>query len=310
MPALGAFSHGEIFFILQEEAEMSLQDYLNGPRPGHSNSKFETPELWKQVAGIAEALSILHKANETTKKIAYHRDLKPANILIHRGILKLADFGLLEWEPDRSGTDSSSPGVVHGLITGYYAAPGKGGKYRSMDDIWSLAAIMSELATFEVQGILGLKNYRKDRVGDFAGQSSSDTQKFWLENNQGIKSVKQSVIKKHNELADCAKAGHSPLYTLNLNDFQKRFYNREFFALIDSMLRYNQRSNRSTLQVPENQATIAPGAREIYDRIMELVKTAYQTPLPINPSIPVPDIWEYTRAGKLKHDSGDPHCRL
>ncbi|KAJ5020983.1 kinase-like domain-containing protein, partial [Bipolaris maydis] len=117
MPALGAYWHGSYFFILQEEAEQSLHDYLKDP-----SDTFEPQELWTQMQGIAEGLSMLHNLYKDTK-IAYHQDLKPANILIVKRKLKIADFGLLELRPVALPGDTDMTGIPNNHVTGFYAAP-------------------------------------------------------------------------------------------------------------------------------------------------------------------------------------------
>lgn len=67
-----------------------------------------------------------------------HRDLKPDNILIHSGILKLADFGFckpLENQEDTTGTMLGSP---------IYMAPEilRGETYTIKADIWSLGVVL------------------------------------------------------------------------------------------------------------------------------------------------------------------------
>lgn len=117
MVALGAYWHSSHFFILQEEAEQSLHDYLKDP-----SNAFESQELWTQMQGIAEGLSTLHKLYKGTK-IAYHQDLKPENILTVKRKLNIADFGLLELKPITLPGDTDMTGIPNNHVTGFYAAP-------------------------------------------------------------------------------------------------------------------------------------------------------------------------------------------
>jgi len=70
-----------------------------------------------------------------------HRDLKPANILLHNGILKIADFGFckpLEDQLDLTKTMVGSP---------IYMAPEilKGDNYNMKADIWSMGVVLFEM---------------------------------------------------------------------------------------------------------------------------------------------------------------------
>jgi serine/threonine-protein kinase ULK/ATG1 len=70
-----------------------------------------------------------------------HRDIKPSNILLHNGIIKLANFGFykrLEDERDLSKPMLSSP---------IYTAPEilKGDAYTMKADIWSLGAVLYQM---------------------------------------------------------------------------------------------------------------------------------------------------------------------
>lgn len=114
MVALSAYWHGQTFFILLEEADHSLHDYLKG-----AGDEFASDELWRQMTGLADGLATLHKLYDGTK-IAYHQDLKPANILVVKRTLKIADFGLLEFKPVPSLDETGSTGVPNVHNTGYY----------------------------------------------------------------------------------------------------------------------------------------------------------------------------------------------
>lgn len=256
MPALGAYWHGDIFFILQEEADMSLHDYLSNGR----GDTYQPQELWKQVRGLAEGLNTLHRLYQGSK-IAYHQDLKPANILIVKGTLKIADFGLLEFKPVLID-DSGSTGVLRSHNKGYYAPP-RQGPYTRNDDIWSFACIISELATADIQGRDEIARYREARISN--GQATSDTPAFFLG-----KKIKNSVLDKHTHLQRIVQTHHSVDDDIP-DSFRRNFYNAEFFTLLNSMLRHGDSSGH-LLAVPSQE--IVPDAGKVADTLTFLRKAA------------------------------------
>eukprot|EP01017_Pseudomicrothorax_dubius_P047251 TRINITY_DN8458_c0_g1_i1.p1 TRINITY_DN8458_c0_g1~~TRINITY_DN8458_c0_g1_i1.p1 ORF type:complete len:549 (+),score=107.64 TRINITY_DN8458_c0_g1_i1:94-1740(+) len=98
--------------------------------------------IYKRTKGMTEAevfniLRQLLKAFETLQRHKIvHRDLKLQNILLHHGVLKLADFGFsrLCEETERMNTLVGSP---------LYTAPQilKGERYTSKCDIWSIGVL-------------------------------------------------------------------------------------------------------------------------------------------------------------------------
>jgi serine/threonine protein kinase len=222
MVALGAYQHGDQFFILQEEAEQSLHDYLKEDR-----DQMKSDRLWKQVMGIADGLATLHKCYKGLK-IAYHQDLKPANILIVNGVFKIADFGLLVFKPVSSLDDTGSTGVPNAHNTGVYAAP-RQGNYTRDSDIWSLGCIISELATFDIQGRDEVKSYKEARTAD--GQSGKDFPRFFYGQT---KVVKKSVIERHSLLFSWVQSNVPENGNTDQTQFRKGFYTKDFFDLLNS----------------------------------------------------------------------------
>ncbi|PQE07969.1 kinase domain-containing protein [Rutstroemia sp. NJR-2017a WRK4] len=262
MPALGAYWHGDIFFILQEEADMSLHDYLSRGE----GEIYKSNDLWRQVQGLAEGINTLHNLYQGTK-IAYHQDLKPANILIVRGVMKIADFGLLEFKPvlpDEPG----STGVVSSHNTGYYAPP-RQGHYTRKDDIWSLACIISELATADIQGRDEIPKYRAARIA--SGQRGRDTPAFFLGT-----SVKNQVLDKHRQLQRMIQVQEPTGQDETTSVFQRKFYTAAFFALLNSMFRHDD-SSGSLLAVPGQ--VLIPDAGKVAETLETFRKEAMSTPL-------------------------------
>jgi serine/threonine protein kinase len=166
--------------------------------------------------------------------------LKPANILIVKRKLKIADFGLLEFKPVTLPGDTDSTGIPNNHNTGYYAAPRRG-RYTRDCDIWSLGCIMSEIATCDIQGREGVSEYKKARMAD--GASGRDTPRFFYGQD-----VKGAVLRRHTQLHDFVQSA-MPTDGNSTMQFQKRFYNEEFFELLNRMFR----QDRMPVNLPEIQ---------------------------------------------------------
>jgi serine/threonine protein kinase len=259
MVALGAYWHGSYFFILQEEAEQSLHDYLKEP-----DDRFESQELWTQMQGIAEGLNTLHKLYEGTK-IAYHQDLKPANILIVKRKFKIADFGLLELKPVTLPGDTDMTGIPNNHVTGFYAAP-RQARYTRECDIWSLGCIMSEVATFDIYGPEGVSRYKSARMAD--GASGHDPPRFYRGQD-----VKESVLLMHTQLYDHVQSAVSNDGNATAQ-FQRAFYNKEFFGLLDKMFK-RDRVSAGLLDVPDD--GISSDAMHIVKTLEKLRKEVLPT---------------------------------
>lgn len=257
MAVLGAYWHGNHFFILQEAAEQSLHDYLKG-----EGDIFKSEELWKQMKGISHGLATLHKLYKGTK-IAYHQDLKPANILIVKRMLKIADFGLLEFKPVSLDDETGSTGIPNAHNAGYYAAP-RQGNYTRDSDMWSLGCIMSELATFDVQGPDEVKSYREARISN--SPSGKDIPRFFYGRN-----VKDAVLKRHGSIFDRVQSQECTDGNTASKQFQKKFYTKEFFSLLNGMFKQTQDSMIS-FEI-SNQASV-PNADFVAETIERLLREA------------------------------------
>ena len=115
-----------------------VYEYCNG-------GTLETYISKKKHLSEKEALSffqqIIHGFKSLFINKVLHRDLKPANILLHNGIIKIADFGFckpLEDQFDLTKTMVGSP---------IYMAPEilKGEIYNTKADIWSMGVVLFEM---------------------------------------------------------------------------------------------------------------------------------------------------------------------
>ena len=107
----------------------TLEDYINKKK---KLSEQEGLYFFEQIINGFKSL-FLNKV--------LHRDLKPANILLHNGIIKIADFGFckpLENNFDLTQTMVGSP---------IYMAPEilKGDEYNIKADIWSMGVVLFEM---------------------------------------------------------------------------------------------------------------------------------------------------------------------
>ena len=134
-----AFHHKNMqLFIVMDFAdggtlqrEVSLRKY--------KKKLFPELAIWKQLWCVASAIQHHHG-----KKII-HRDIKPVNILIHKGVLKLCDFGISK------SLDKSSNAYTNQWSNIDYFSPemllGEG--YSYPQDIWQLGIILYILCTLQ-----------------------------------------------------------------------------------------------------------------------------------------------------------------
>uniref|UniRef100_A0A6G1SFX1 cyclin-dependent kinase n=1 Tax=Aceria tosichella TaxID=561515 RepID=A0A6G1SFX1_9ACAR len=97
---------------------------------------FKMAEIKLLMTQIIEAVAHLHN------NWIIHRDLKTSNLLIHKGVLKLGDFGLAR--------EYGSPlkQYTNKVVTLWYRAPElllNTGKYSTPIDVWSIGCIFGEL---------------------------------------------------------------------------------------------------------------------------------------------------------------------
>lgn len=286
MTALGAYSYGGTFFILMEEADETLGDYLKGRG---ASLAFTPKELWLQVQGIAAGLASLH-SGASGSSIAYHMDLKPANILIVRRVLKISDFGLLQFKNAGPHGDS---GVQERYGFRSYAAPDTGTMYTRSSDVWSLGAIISEIATFDIQQKEGVEKYRKDRQSEPEPQHTIGSLNFHADGK-----VKKSVLERHLILERDVEKSKGLRTHKPLDRFQEHFFGSEFFPFMETLLHHYRPLDAGAPII----RTSSPGASEVADRIGKFYRQAELDILAedkLPNQIGLPDIWEAVDSGLL-----------
>lgn len=126
--------HGQIVIASEYCADGSLADWLT-----RHGGKAPTLEVAVEIMlGILSGLQHLHELG------IVHRDIKPANVLLHKGVPRLADFGM-----SRFITPESQTSQVGG--TPAFMAPEAFDGVRSpATDIWSVGVLCQLLLTAEL----------------------------------------------------------------------------------------------------------------------------------------------------------------
>lgn len=120
-------------YIVMDYMDRDLKSLMQ-----HMRRPFKIAEVKLLMTQLLSAVSHLHY------NWILHRDLKTSNLLIHKGVLKLGDFGLAR--------EYGSPlkQYTNNVVTLWYRAPElllQAGKYSTPIDIWSIGCIFGELLT-------------------------------------------------------------------------------------------------------------------------------------------------------------------
>ncbi|KAM0046477.1 putative protein-serine/threonine kinase CMGC-RCK family [Helianthus debilis subsp. tardiflorus] len=104
----------------------------------------------------------------------FHRDFKPENLLVSKGVIKIADFGLAR-------EIASQPPYTDYVSTRWYRAPElllQSPKYGSAVDLWAMGTIMAELFTLRP---LFPGSSEADEIYKICSVIGSPTESTWCE---------------------------------------------------------------------------------------------------------------------------------
>ncbi|XP_024985869.1 cyclin-dependent kinase F-4-like isoform X1 [Cynara cardunculus var. scolymus] len=122
----------DILYFVFEYMECSLYQHMKD-----RVKPFSETEIRNWCFHVFQGLVYMHQHGY------FHRDLKPENLLVSKGVIKLADFGLAR-------EITSQPPYTEYVSTRWYRAPEvllQSPTYGSAVDLWAMGAIMAELFT-------------------------------------------------------------------------------------------------------------------------------------------------------------------
>jgi len=118
-------------FLVFEYASVDLAAYV---------AEAPKPFLLSQTKGLVQQL--LTALSHAHSNWVIHRDIKMSNLLYHKGVLKLADFGLAR------SFGFPSRELTPGVVTLWYRAPEillGSAQYGTSADMWSVGCVFAEL---------------------------------------------------------------------------------------------------------------------------------------------------------------------
>ncbi|KAI2476234.1 SPS1 Serine-threonine protein kinase [Pyrenophora tritici-repentis] len=180
----GSWTQGDTCNILREYVGGgTLTEYFNKTEP--PMSKEHILKFWENFIQITKPIASIHHypdpANAHSYQQGLHNDIKPDNILVSEPygespydvFFKLSDLGLAGYVLASDSDHEVHSRDVHG--TQMYSAPeyfrGEGDSFKRQSikqanpskDIWSLACMLSEAATWSVFGAKGWIDYHDKR---------------------------------------------------------------------------------------------------------------------------------------------------
>ncbi|KAI4243535.1 MAG: hypothetical protein LQ352_007006 [Teloschistes flavicans] len=163
---LGSYTYRGTHSLIFPVAEYDLNTLLKSPP---SLSFKSQSDYLLALCGLASALDKLHSFSSDMLGISLigcHHDIKPQNILVQDGQFLLADFGLATLTEVSKGSKPMSK-----MGDSRYRAPEREdwdngfqpGAAGRKSDIWSFGCVISELATYIIQGHDGVKVFEQSR---------------------------------------------------------------------------------------------------------------------------------------------------
>ncbi len=156
---LCSYTYKQEHSLLFELEDMDLSNFL---KLDHRYKDFKSnTTFFTAFYGLASALETVHNCNledgeDTFTVVGYHHDIRPQNILVRANDFVLTDFGLA-----KMSEEDTSSGTPYKAGFGEYAAPecmdehfGHQRVGRAID-IWSLGAMMVDIASFVEGGKKG-----------------------------------------------------------------------------------------------------------------------------------------------------------
>ncbi|KAF2805603.1 uncharacterized protein BDZ99DRAFT_574504 [Mytilinidion resinicola] len=257
MKALAAFSHRGKFHIVFPLADSTLERALMDTFPG-----MDAKSIWNAILDMIHALDHLHGEDSST----IHSDLKPTNILVRDGRFLLADFGSLL--------------LIHQILKRVQGprdySPPESGIESTAYDIWSLAAMLLEVAVSDLQKWDALRSFRTERRTEDDPFTGSEN----FHKNGHLKGAVRAKFKELLKLVEQSKSGDGGKLSL----WQERFYTDKFFDLLDDMFK------------PKGQRDKRPSAGEVALSLKDLICEASNAEE--QPQLK-PDIWRCYRGGVL-----------
>ena len=164
------------YLVLEYCDSGDLENYVEKKYPNHCLSEAEALGFFKQLLNGFKALHELK---------VMHRDFKLANVLIHKGVLKIGDFGFCK----------QAEFAATGLGTGYYMAPEilklrKGQRYTNKVDIWSMGISLYEL----LYGVYPFSGKDKEELLKNIEKNHINFHEKGIKINDKFKSLIQSML--------------------------------------------------------------------------------------------------------------------
>ncbi|XP_071705457.1 cyclin-dependent kinase F-4-like [Rutidosis leptorrhynchoides] len=152
-----------ILYFVFEYMECNLYDLMKD-----RVKPFTESEIKNWCFNVFQGLVYMHQHGY------FHRDLKPENLLVSKGVIKIADFGLAR-------EITSQPPYTEYVSTRWYRAPEvllQSPKYGSAVDLWAMGAIMAELFTLHP---LFPGSSEADEIYKICSVIGSPTESTWQE---------------------------------------------------------------------------------------------------------------------------------